>query len=236
MIATIFGELLGFIYSFVKDYAWSIILFTLFVKLMLLPLSIAQINSTKNMSKIQPEIKKLQEKYKNDKETLNVKTMELYKEHKINPVAGCLPLLIQLPIIFGLFKTLREPLEYVFLNNQAVASEALSKGFLWIKDLGAPDFLGPLIGVNTGLIATLPGILPIVAAVTTWIQMQMTNTSSTQDNQTMKTMAYTMPVMILLMGRTLASGLMLYWIVGNLFQIGQQYVQTHLSLKGENNG
>lgn len=232
MISTIFGKLLGLIYSIVTDYGLSIILFTLFVKLLLMPLSIAQINSTKNMSKIQPEIKKLQEKYKNDKETLNIKTMELYKEYKINPLAGCLPLLIQLPIIFGLFTTLREPVKYVFGGDAAAAAAALGKGFLWVSDLASPDYLGALFGINEGIIATLPGILPMLAALTTFLQMHASG-SGTQDNQTMKSMMYMMPIMILFMGRTLASGLMLYWIVGNIFQIGQQYVQTHLGLKGE---
>lgn len=232
MISTIFGKLLGLIYSVVADYGLSIILFTLFVKFLLMPLSIAQINSTKNMSKIQPEIKKLQEKYKNDKETLNIKTMELYKEYKINPLAGCLPLLIQLPIIFGLFAALRDPAKYVFAGDAAAATAALSKGFLWVSDLANPDFLGPMLGINDGFMAALPGILPIIAALTTWLQMHASG-SGAQDNPTMKSMVYTMPLMILFMGRTLASGLMLYWIVGNIFQIGQQYVQTHLSRKGE---
>lgn len=232
MISTIFGNILGMIYGGVADYGVSIILFTLFVKLLLMPLSIAQINSTKNMSKIQPEVKKLQERYKNDKETLNIKTMELYKEYKINPLAGCLPLLIQLPIIFGLFAALRDPLKYVFGGDTVAASAALNKGFLWITDLGAPDFLGPMLGINEGIMAALPGILPIIAAATTYLQMHASG-SGTQDNPTMKSMVYTMPLMILFMGRTLASGLMLYWIVGNIFQIGQQYVQTHLGLKGE---
>lgn len=232
MISTIFGKLLGFIFSIVSDYGISIILFTLFVKLLLMPLSIAQINSTKNMSKIQPEVKKLQEKYKNDKETLNIKTMELYKEYKINPLAGCLPLLIQLPIIFGLFTTLREPVKYVFGGDSVAAAAALNKGFLWITDLGSPDYLGPMLGINEGIMAGLPGILPMIAALTTWFQMKASG-SGTQDNPTMKSMIYTMPLMILFMGRSLASGLMLYWIVGNTFQIGQQYVQTHLGLKGE---
>lgn len=232
MISTIFGKLLGLIYSIVADYGVSIILFTLFVKLLLLPLSIAQVNSTKNMSKVQPEVKKLQEKYKNDKETLNVKTMELYKEYKINPLAGCLPLVIQLPIIFGLFAAMRDPLKYVFAGDTVAASAALNKGFLWISDLGSPDFLGPMLGINEGLMAGLPGILPIIAAVTTFFQMKASG-GGAQENPTMKSMAYTMPLMILFMGRTLASGLMLYWIVGNIFQIGQQYVQTHMGLKGE---
>lgn len=232
MISTIFGKLLGLIYSIVTDYGLSIILFTLFVKLLLMPLSIAQINSTKNMSKVQPEIKKLQEKYKNDKETLNIKTMELYKEYKINPLAGCLPLVIQLPIIFGLFTTLREPVKYVFGGDAVAAANALGKGFLWVSDLASPDYLGALFGINEGFMATLPGILPIIASLTTFLQMHASG-SGTQDNQTMKSMMYMMPIMILFIGRTLASGLMLYWIVGNIFQIGQQYVQTHLGLKGE---
>lgn len=232
MISTIFGKLLGLIYNFVHNYGLSIIIFTVFVKVLLMPLSVMQINSTKRMQEIQPKIKEIQNKYKNDKETLNIKTMELYKENKINPLAGCLPLLIQFPIIIGLFNTLRNPLQYVFSGSTELATEALNKGFLWISDLGAPDFLGSLFGATDGVMAVIPGILPILAAITTYLQMHMTG-SGTESNSQMKTMTYMMPFMILFMGRTLASGLMLYWLIGNIFQIVQQYAMTHYGIKGE---
>lgn len=194
-----------------------------------MPLSIIQIKSTKRMTEIQPKVKELQQKYKNDKETLNIKTMELYKEHKINPLAGCLPLLIQLPIIIGLFTALREPLIYVFGGDVASATEALSQGFLWVSDLGSPDYLGAALGMTEGILMIVPGFLPILAALTTYLQMLQTSKGQEAANPSMKTMTMVMPFMIYFMGNSLAAGLMLYWLVGNIFQIVQQSVMSKMS-------
>ena len=173
------------------------------------------------MNDVQPKIKEIQAKYKNDKEQLNAKTMELYKENKINPLSGCLPLLIQLPILFGLFAVLRDPSTYVFGGSVELATEVLSKGFLWVQDLSNPDLISNIWASGPPLIIGLPGVLPIISSVSTYFQMA---SSGTTQNSTTKTMAYTMPIMILWFGRSFAAGLMVYWTVSNLFQIAQQYV------------
>ncbi len=226
----IFGKTLGLIYNFVNDYALSIIVFTILVKLLLYPLNLQQIRSSKAINEIQPKLKELQEKYKNDKETLAAKQMDLYKQHHINPMAGCLPLLIQLPIIFALFGTLRDPIQYVFNNDAAMANEALSKGFLWIKDLAAPDTLSLLIPSATGFIGALPGIMPILAAAITYWQMNSMYDGQ-QVNEQMKTMNKILPFVILFTGRTLSAGVLIYWIISSLFQLVQQKLTGHLKKK-----
>lgn len=230
VLAKPLGALLHLIYNMVGNYGVAIILFTIVVKVILLPLTFKQLQSTKAMNDIQPELKKLQEKYKNDKTTLNEKTMSLYKEHSINPMAGCLPLLIQLPILFGLFAALRAPIEYVFAGDAAAAAVATSAPFLWMANLLDPDVLTvpfslPLLGNK------IPWILPIIAAVTTYFSMVMSagkQKGGTQP-QSMKTMSIMMPFMILFWGVGFPAGLTLYWAVSNVFQMVQQYFLNHRS-------
>lgn len=203
MIAKPLGLLLSFLYGIVSNYGITIILFTVIVKLLMLPLTFHQMKQTKQMGEIQPKIKELQEKYKNDKEKLNIKTMELYKEYKINPLGGCLPLLIQMPIIFGLFAVLREPIKYI---ADPSFTNAVHEAFLWIPDLSGPD----------------KWILPILAGATTYFSMNSASSGMAQ-NPTMKTMNMMFPFMIIWWGRSFPAGLTLYWVVSNLFQIVQQY-------------
>lgn len=226
-ISRVFGSLLGVIFNIVGDFGFSIIILTIIIKLILIPLSISQIKQTKKMGEIQPKLKALQDKYKNDKEALNKKTMELYAEHKMNPLSGCLPLLIQMPILFGLFGTLRNPELFVFAGDANLTAQALGQGFFWVSNLADPDLLGNVIKTSSGLIASLPGVLPIVSAVTTYIQMA--TQQGTQQNSQMKTMAMTMPIIILMMGRTLPGGLILYWTVSNIFQLVQQNLINKLT-------
>lgn len=220
---TLLGQLLGFIYGFIGNYAFSIVLFTVFVKLLLFPLNAAQIKSSREMQAVQPKLKAIQEKYKDDKEMLNTKTLELYKEHKVNPLAGCLPIFIQMPIIFALFGTLKQPAKYVLLNGAPLSNEALSQGFLWVKDLALPDTIGLLFPTAPTFIAGLPGLMPIIASVLTYFQM--TSMYKGQEvNEQMKMMNNIFPIMILFMSQNLSAGLMVYWVVSTLFSIVQQRV------------
>lgn len=204
------GKLLLVLYKMLGNYGVSIIVFTVIIKLLLLPLTIKQLKSSKEMAAVQPKLKKLQEKYKNDKEQLNIKTMELYKEHNINPAAGCLPLLFQMPILFGLFTLLRNPQNFVI---DPIFIEAIHEPFLWIADLSKGD----------------PYILPLLAGLTTYISMNSMNKSNgagnAAQNQTMKMMNMIFPVMMVVWARNpnFPAGLALYWVASNLFQIVQQY-------------
>lgn len=201
------GALLKMIFDITNNYGLSIILFTILVKLVTVPLTLKQTRSMKEIQEIQPKLLKLQEKYKDDKEQLNVKTMELYKEHNINPFGGCLPLLIQFPIIIGLFAALREPGLYVF-ESQA-AYEAINTSFLWLKNLSSPD---PYMWG-----------LPLLAGITTYFSTATLSSVAPAD-QSQKIMTYFMPLMIFWWGRTFPAGLTLYWVVSNAFQIVQQLI------------
>lgn len=221
--------MLGTIFNYVKDYPIAIIILTIVVKTILIPLAVSQFRYTKRMSVIQPLMKELQEKYKNDKEALNVKTMELYKEHKVNPFAGCLPILIQLPIFIALFNTLKDPMKYVFHGDKVLGAQALGQHFFWITDLSKPDFISNVIPL-TGFMGNLPGVLPILSAVTTYWQMATMNTGQQQNDQ-MKMMSQMMPIVILVTGYTMPAGLMIYWTVSNIYQIVQQYIITNAADK-----
>lgn len=200
-LAQPFGMLLKTIYDLIGNYGVSIIVFTIVTKLLLVPLTMKQMKSMKQMQEIQPKIKELQEKYKNDKEKLNIKTMELYKEQNVSPFGGCLPLLIQFPIIIGLFAVLREPVKY------GIAVEAIDVAFLWLPSLLTPD-------------KSL--ILPILAGLTTYLSSK--TMSANQNDQTQKMMMYMFPVLMFWWGRSFPAGLTLYWVISNAFQVVQQLV------------
>lgn len=203
-IAVPFGYLLRYIYNFVNNYGLSIVIFTIVVKLLMLPLTLKQTKSMKEMQELNPKLKELQKKYAKDKQKLNEKTMELYRQHNVNPASGCLPLLIQLPIIIALFNVLRQPEKYVFTPE---VYDAVGKSFLWLKDLSVPDSLY---------------ILPVLAAVTTYLQTKMVSTGSTA-NPSQNTMNIVMPLMIGYFSLNFPSGLTMYWVLNNVFQIIQQY-------------
>ncbi len=201
------GALLKLIYDLTNNYGLSIILFTVAVKLITVPLTIKQTKSMRDLQVIQPKLKKLQEKYKDDKEQLNIKTMEMYKEHNISPFGGCLPLLIQFPIIIGLFAALREPAKYVF-ESEAVYN-AINTSFLWLPNLSMPD-------------PYLWG-LPLLAGLTTYLSSATISTGAPADKN-QKMMTYFMPIMIFWWGKSFPAGLTLYWVISNVFQVIQQLI------------
>lgn len=218
-IYQIFGKLLYFIYSIVQNYGVSIIIFSIIAKLILLPFTIKQTKSMKEMSMINPELQKLQQKYKNNKQKLNEETMKLYQEHGVNPLGGCLPLLLQFPVIIGLFTVLREPHLWVF--TEPGQFEMVNKAFLWLKDLGNPD---PLY------------ILPILAALTTYLSTKMTSSvqgaGNSQGQAMNKSMQMVMPVMIGWFALKFPAGLALYWVLQNILTFVQQYIMMRDTNKG----
>ena len=206
-IAQPLGMLLTFLYDFIQNYGYTLLVFTLIVKLCLYPLYAKQVKSTARMSEMQPKLKELQKKYAHDKQMLNAKTMEMYKEEKFNPMAGCLPMLLQMPIIFGLFALLRNPMMYMEGDEMLIATH---ESFFWIIDLSQPD----------------PWILPVAAALTTFISFMQTSqqqSSMTDANapmaSMMKMMKYFFPLMIFVMGRSFPAGLTIYWFFGQFIQI-----------------
>ncbi len=236
-LITLITNLLTMLYGFTHNYGVAIILLTIFIRLILYPLMQKQMVSMREMQKIQPLMKAVQEKYKNDKERLNKELMALYKEHKVNPMSGCLPLLIQMPILILLFQTLRV-FKYHIPNT-----EIIDGGFLWIanqveiiKD-GLPVIVGglaapeQLISLGDGIFGlSYIGILPFLVGGSMYIQQKMTSTSGTagkdggSTQQTQKMMTIMMPLMIGFMSFSLPSGLTLYWFTSTLLGIGQQYL------------
>lgn len=198
------GSLLAWIYGMVNNYGLSIIILTVIVRVCLLPLYAKQIRYQSKISEIQPKLKEIQERYAADREMLNRKTMELYSQEGVSPSSGCLPLLIQMPVIMGLFALLRSPLTYM-TATQMIA--AVHESFLWVKDLCQPD----------------NWILPLIAGITTFFSYGVGTGSSASSAgmPSMKAMQYFFPVFIFLMGRSFPAGLALYWAVGNMFQIFQ---------------
>lgn len=213
-LSLIFGSLLKFFYDMIGNYGLAIVVFTIVAKLLLLPLTFSQTKSMKEMQVIQPMMEDIKKKYANNPEKQNQKIMELYKEHKINPFAGCLPLLIQFPIIIGLLNVLRDPVKYVF--GTEAAYQAADSAFLWMKSLSQPDVI-----VVGGI--TLPFILPILSALTTYIQTAMMSAKSSKKDSMQMSMLYMFPVLMLVWGRSWPAGVILYWVIGTVFQIVQQY-------------
>ncbi|NLJ79044.1 MAG: YidC/Oxa1 family membrane protein insertase [Tissierellia bacterium] len=231
-LGNIFGSLLKLVFDLVSQtgieskhfsyYSLAIIITTILFKLILLPVSLHQSKSTAKMNELQPQIKKIQKKYKSDPQTQQAKLMELYKQNKYNPASGCIILLIQFPIIIAFFRVLREPITYVFKDPNVYA--ALNKGFLWIPNLEQPD---PILWG-----------LPLLAGLTTFLQTKLMAGSTPADpkvQSTQNTMNIILPFMIFWAARNFPSGLSLYWVVGNIFQVIQLLISNRSlgDIKGE---
>lgn len=191
-------------------YGVAIILLTILIKTLIFPLTYKQMASMRKTVDLQPKIKAIQEKHKNDKEKANLAVMELYKEHKVNPLGGCLPILIQLPIFWALYSTL---LHFPYDPSNATAH--------W--------FLGFDLVKTYGFTPSYHLILPIFAAATTYLQTKLTSPNASTD-PTQKTMLYIMPVFFAYISATVPAGLALYWVTMNVVSIFQQlFINSRLS-------
>ncbi|MDK2821120.1 MAG: YidC/Oxa1 family rane protein insertase [Clostridia bacterium] len=185
------------------NYGLAIILFTIIVKVVLYPLTFKQLRSMRKMQEIQPKIKEIQKKYKGNSQKTQQAIMELYQKENINPLGGCLPLLVQMPILYYLFSTLR-----TFFNpsiNPAVQMDHAN--FFWVPNLGQPD----------------PYILPVLVATLTFFQQQVSMAGTNQE-QNQKIMLYIMPLIIGWMSRNFPAGLALYWVTFSLMGILEQFI------------
>ncbi len=199
--------LLNFFYGYVGNYGISIILVTILIKLLFWPIAQKGLKSMKNMQKIQPKMAKLKEKYKNDKTRLNEEMMILYKTYKVNPVGGCLPMVLQIPVFFALYKVLLQAIE---LRHAPF--------MLWITDLSAPDRL--MIGLDIPYLGGIP-VLTLLMGASMFLQQKMTPTPV--DATQAKIMMF-LPVIFTFMFLNFASGLVLYWFINNLLSIVQQHI------------
>jgi YidC/Oxa1 family membrane protein insertase len=184
-------------------YGWAIIAITLIIKLLFWPLTQASTRSMKRMQALQPQMKAIQEKYKDDPAKMNRKTMEFMRENKVNPLGGCLPMLIQIPVFFGFYKMIQS------------AIELRGEPFLWIGDLSRPDTIFEIPGTGFPF-----NLLPLIMGVTMLWQARLTPPSPGMDPTQAKMMRY-MPLMFMVFLYNFSAGLTLYWTVQNLLTIAQ---------------
>lgn len=218
-LSNIVQQVLAIFYGFTKtmgvpSYGIAIILMTIFVKMLLYPLTKKQIESTKAMMEIQPKMKAIQEKYKNDKQRLNMELANLYKTEGVNPLAGCLPLLVQMPIMIGIFYGIRD---FNYVGSSSFLIWDVAKSF---KDIDAA----------LGFAAAMPYLFwPIASAASSLIVSMMTMPSGGGDGAAAmqgKMMTYGMPIFIGYISLDFPTGLIIYWVVMNVVQIFQQlYMQ-----------
>ena len=193
-------EQLGF-----GSYGLAIILLTIIIKMILYPLTAKQIKSMKAMQELQPKLKKLQDKYKDNPQMMQQKLATLYKDAGVNPIAGCLPMLIQMPILMGMY--------YALFNFDYGGAEP---SFLWLPSLSQTD---PTY------------VLPVLSALTTFLQSKM---SMTEVNSQSRVIMIVMPLFIGWISLNFPSGLVLYWVTMNIVQIVQQWWLSHNEIAKEN--
>jgi YidC/Oxa1 family membrane protein insertase len=206
-------DLLTWLFHLTGNFGFAIIALTVIVRLLMFPIAQKQFASMAAMRKVQPKLKALQERYKDDKPKLQSEMLELYKKEKINPAAGCLPVLLQIPIFYALYKVLLVSVE---MRHQPF--------ILWIKDLSAPD---PMTPVNLfGLLNFTPhgvfaiGVLPILLGITMWAQFKL---NPQQMDPMQRQIFGFMPWIMMFVMAPFASGLQLYWVTSNLLTIAQQW-------------
>jgi YidC/Oxa1 family membrane protein insertase len=187
---------MNWIYSFTGSYGWSIILLTIIIKIFLYPLTLKSFTSMKELQKVQPLMKELQAKYKEDKQKLNQEMMKLYSEHKINPMGGCLPMLLQIPILFALYR--------VFYSAIELRHTPFHLFGTWLPDLSARD---PYF------------ITPILMGLSQFVMQKMTPTPG---DPTQQKIMLIMPVFFTILFLNFPSGLVLYWLISNILSIIQQ--------------
>lgn len=200
----LFGNIISFFHGITGNYGIDIILLTILVKVVLFPLNLKQYKSMNKMKELQPELEKYKKLYGHDQALLQQKTMELYKEKGANPLSGCLPLLIQLPILWALYGVLRA--------DQGIIKDT---SFLWMTLLKPDPYY----------------VLPVLNGVLAFIQQKMNGTSG---NKEMEKMMYIFPIMMVFISYKLPAGLQIYWFVSSLLSVIQQYVMMRLHPMPEN--
>jgi len=206
-ISRIVLRILEFIYSVVHNWGLSIVVLSILVYALLYPLSLKQMRSMKEMQLLQPKIEEIRKTYKDNPKRMNVEIMNLYREHKVNPLGGCLPLILQIPIFFALYQAL---IRFVSLKGAK---------FLWIKDLSEPDRLF-LLPISLPILGNEINILPILMAIGMFIQqktsMKLAAGSSVEQQ---KMMLVLMPIMFGFIFYHMSSGFVLYWFVNSILML-----------------
>jgi YidC/Oxa1 family membrane protein insertase len=237
----IFATALAAIYSVIPSYGASIILLTIAVRLVLLPLSIKQTRSMREMQRIGPEVKRLQQKHKGDRQKLNTEMMALYKEHGVNPFGGCAPLLLQFPVLIALYWVIKQPLEYMqHIRDWALPTDLMEHALSVYRFLGMrldcslattraglpSQSLPNAAACGGGWLALVPYVVLIaVMGLTTYYQqrqMQSAQGAGNPQAQQMQAITRIMPVFLVVIGYSFPAALVMYWTITNLWTIGQQ--------------
>jgi len=219
-------SILNWFYSIIPNYGVAIILLTVLVRVAVFPLTIKQIKSMKKMQLLAPEMEALKEKYGNDQQELSRKMMELYRERGVNPMGGCLPLVVQMPVFFALYKML------------STAFELRGADFmLWINDLSRADHLFHMPWMRSvpllGYYLEWFNLLPIVMVGVMVLNTKLTPMSGAMQNPQQKTVMTLMPILFGVFMYTLPSGLCLYILTSTLLGIGQQMITQRIKIEVE---
>jgi YidC/Oxa1 family membrane protein insertase len=210
-------RLLKLFHTVTRNYGIDIILLTILIKVLFIPLTNRSMKSMRDMQRLQPQMAKLREKYKDDREQLNKEMIELYRRHRVNPLGGCLPMLLQFPVFIGLYQAL----------SQAIDLRHAKFG-LWVHDLSAHECYpwpgqGTAIGCNDFSVLGVPIPILVLLMGSSMILQQYLSPSSGMDPAQQRMMMILMPVMFTVMFINFPSGLVLYWLVNNVLTIGQQW-------------
>ncbi|GIM45896.1 membrane protein insertase MisCA [Collibacillus ludicampi] len=204
--STFWGQIVGFVSDSidffarqVHDYGLAILIVTVIIRILILPLMFKQLRYSKLMQEVQPEMQKIRETHKGNPQKMNEEMMKLYQKYKLNPLSGCLPILVQMPILIALYQAINTNIE---IKKHA---------FLGLIPLGLPDHTF---------------ILPVLAALTTYVQQRMMIVNAQDPNQ--KMLLYIMPAMIFFFSYSFPAALSLYWVFSNLFTIAQTYFTKSL--------
>lgn len=256
LITTPLGYILSAIYSLVQNYGIAILVFTLVVKLLMMPLIAKQQKSMRQMQKVQPLLEKAQKKYANDKQKLQQETVKIYQENNVSPAGGCLPLLIQFPIIIGLYQVITKPLQYILhldtevikkiaevlsmdvaRTSQITIANAITENAALIQEkVGVAvealnfDFFGLNLSMTPDIkFISWLWIIPILSAITSYVVAIISKNLSgntSAANEQMKTMNIIMPLMSGYFCFIMPAGVGIYWIASNIMQVLQQTILT----------
>lgn len=217
-IAVLLLQLLEFFYGLVHNWGWAIIILSLAVSLLFYPLTLKQVRSMKEMQLLQPKIEELRKLYKDNPQKMNTEIMGLYREHKVNPLGGCLPLLLQMPIFLVLYQVLM----------RAVALKGAP--FLWIKDLSGPDRLFTL-PFSMPVLGNAVNILPILMAIGMFVQQKFSSAASGMGGEQQKMMAVLFPLLFGFIFYQMPAGLVLYWFINSTLMLFLQFSTTRPRLR-----
>jgi YidC/Oxa1 family membrane protein insertase len=245
LLLDLLGGVLNFFYQFIPNLGVAIILLTLAISLVLFPLTLKQTRSMRAMQEIQPEVKRLQKELKGEKEELNKELMALYQERGVNPAAGCLPMIVQMPLWFALFSVLRSiqrPDGGGAATSKYIGDgvEPINTMFLGMDLTASPSSVVPDAIKNGDFLGALPYILLIILIVAAGYYQQLQTTKTKKDDkeqsqtaQSMQTAMKIMPLFFGFISWTLTAGLGIYFATSNLFRVGQQALILRLDERGD---